>query len=100
MVGFYGFIKARREPQRGPAKHYRAALPQPIGVGKGVSWGVGHAPRPLQKSEKYFAGKYHKYHKYHPIKGLGERRKLPQWGPRCSGRKWILCIFQVRKKPS
>ena len=48
-----------------------------------------------------FSGKYHKYHKYHPIKGLGERRKLPQRGPgQRSSRKWILCIFQVRKKPS
>ena len=48
-----------------------------------------------------FSGKYHKYHKYHPTKGLGERCKLAQRGPgQSSGRKWILCIFQVRKKPS
>jgi len=27
--------------------------------------------------------------------------KLPQWGPgRSPGRKWILCTFEVRKKPS
>ena len=33
--------------------------------------------------------------------GSGERDKLPQRGPGQSpGRKWILCIFQVRKKPS
>jgi len=32
--------------------------------------------------------------------GLGERRKLPQRGPGWSpGRKWILCISEVRKKP-
>ena len=38
---------------------------------------------------------------HHPTKGLGERCKLfqrvPGWSP---GRKWILCIFEVRKKPS
>ena len=37
---------------------------------------------------------------HHPTRGLGERRKLFQrdlgWS---SGRKWILCIFEVRKKP-
>jgi len=32
---------------------------------------------------------------HHPTKGLGDRRKLPHRGP---GRKWILCIFEVRKK--
>jgi len=34
---------------------------------------------------------------HHPTRGLGERRKLPHRRP---GQKWILCIFQVRKKPS
>ena len=34
---------------------------------------------------------------HHPTSGLGQRRKLPQWGPgRNPGLKWILC----RKKPS
>jgi len=32
---------------------------------------------------------------HHPTRGLGERRKLLQ-----RGRKWILCIFEVRKRPS
>jgi len=37
---------------------------------------------------------------HHPTRGLGERRKLFQRGPgRSPGRKWILCIFEVRKKP-
>ena len=70
----------------------------------GVSGGCGArppSPPKKKKSGKYFSGKYQKHHKYHPIKGLGERRKLPQRGPGQSpGRKWILCIFQVRKKPS
>jgi len=30
-----------------------------------------------------------------------KHHKLPQWGPGwSSGRKWILCTFEVRKKPS
>ena len=38
---------------------------------------------------------------HHPTRVLGERRKLPQKGPgRSPGQKWILCIFQFRKKPS
>ena len=37
---------------------------------------------------------------HHPTRGLGERRKLPKRGSgRCPGRKWILCIFEVRQKP-
>jgi len=33
---------------------------------------------------------------HRPTRRLGKRRKLP--AP--AGRKWILCIFEVRKKPS
>jgi len=54
-------IQARREPQWGPGNHYRAALSQPIGVGKGegVSGGCGaRAPLSPQKSGKYFSGNY------------------------------------------
>jgi len=36
----------------------------------------------------------------HPTRGPGKRRKLPQRGPgRSPGRKWISCIFEVRKIP-
>ena len=41
---------------------------------------------------------------HHPTRGLDrlvERRKLPGGGPGwIPGRKWILCIFEVIKKPS
>ena len=38
---------------------------------------------------------------HHPTSGLWECRKLLQRGPGHSpGRKWILSIFEVRKKPS
>jgi len=35
---------------------------------------------------------------HHPTRDLWKHRKLPQRGPRRGpGRKWILCIFEVRK---
>ena len=38
---------------------------------------------------------------HHPTRGLGERRKLFQLVPgQSADRKWILCIFEVRKKLS
>ena len=76
----HSLTQARREPQRGPGKHYRGALsPQPHSV--------------YLEIETPKASRWRK-------RGLGERRKLPQRGPgRSPGRKWILCIFQVRKKP-
>jgi len=38
---------------------------------------------------------------HHPTRDLGERCKLPQRGMgQNPDRKWILCIFQVRNKPS
>jgi len=37
----------------------------------------------------------------HPTIGSGDHRKLPQRDSgRSPGRKWNLCIFEVRKKPS
>ena len=37
---------------------------------------------------------------HHLTRCLVERRNLPEWGlGRSPGRKWILCIFEVRKKP-
>ena len=67
---------ARREPQRGPGNHYRAALSQPIGVrkgGRGSQWELlGMSPPPPKKKKigkiffgqlscKFweFSGKYH-----------------------------------------
>jgi len=38
---------------------------------------------------------------HHPTRGLGERRKLfQQCLGQSPGQKWILCVFEVRKKPS
>ena len=78
--------QARREPQRGPGKHYRGALSPPFsrsrrrGRREGGTWG--------------------EVFPHHPTRGSGKRRRLPQRGPgRSPCRKWILCIFQVRKKP-
>ena len=79
--------QARREPQRSPGNHYRGALSQPHSVcaeikPTGRKRGVGCPP-------------------HCSTRGLGEHRKLPIGGPgRSPGRKWILCIFEVRKKPS
>ena len=68
-------LQAHREPQWGPVNHYRGALSQPHSIMCRDREG-GMSP-------------------HHSTKGLGEHRQLP------SGvRKWILCIFQVRKKLS
>jgi len=37
---------------------------------------------------------------HHPTRGLGERHKLPRGLEQSPSRKLILCIYEVRKKPS
>ena len=72
-------------------------------MGQWGLWGTCPPPPKKKNRENIFRANTRRglsYHKYHPIKGLQERRKLPQRGHGQSpGRKWILCIFQVRKKP-
>jgi len=93
VLGFWGTsiprspvpTQARREPQQGPGNHYHGALSQP------------HCPCTQIESEATWGG----VSSHHPTTGLEDCHKLPQQDPWWSpGRKWILCIFRVRKKPS
>jgi len=82
-------VHARREPQRGPETHYRGALSQPHSVCAEIE---------TLKGGK--GGNVGRVSPHHPTRRLGEYRKLPQRSPgRSPGRKWISCIFEVRKKP-
>ena len=63
---------------------------------------ISYAPRSRRRRHRE-GGTMGRSVPHHLTRGLGERprRKLSQWGPgRSPGRKWILCIFEVRKKPS
>jgi len=73
----------RRAPQRGPRKHSRGALLQPRFVGTKLETSTGRKHGDGVSSR-------------HLIKDLGKHRKLPQ---QILARKWILWIFEVRKKP-
>ena len=83
-------VQARQEPQRDPGNHYCWAVTQPYSVGAEI--------KTLKASrEETWGG----VSPHRPTKGLGERRKLPQLASGQSlGLKCILCIFEVRKKPS
>ena len=61
---------ARREPQRGPGKHYRGALSPPFCM----SW--DREAEGVEREETWGEVSTH-----HPNRGLGERRKLSQRGP-------------------
>ena len=77
--------QARREPQRGPGNHYRGALSQHHSVCSEIETGR------KRKEGCLLAIRL----------GVWGRHKLPQMGPgRSPGRKWILCTFEVRNKPS
>jgi len=72
--------QARREPQRDPGNHYRGAISQPHSI--------------CDESEETWGG----MSPHHPTRGLGA--SWASW--RSTGRsrppKWILGIFEVRKK--
>jgi len=75
--------QARREPQRGPGKHYRGAL-SPLFC---LSWDRDAEDVKRRKCIGEMSP-------HHPTSGSWERYKLPQRGPgRSPGRKWKLCIF-------
>jgi len=59
------YSQARREPQRGPGKHYRGAL----------------SPSPILYVLRSRDDTWGEVSPHHPTKGSGERRKLHQRGP-------------------
>jgi len=80
--------QARRELQRDQGNHYRGALSQPRSVCAEIE-----TPKEGNRGNAWGWVSPH-----HPTRRLGEHRKLPYRGPgRSLGRKWILCIFEVRK---
>jgi len=82
---YLSHCQARREPQRGPGKHYRRALSPP-------------PPHSVCLELETPASRGRKRGERCPLTirlgGSGERRKLPQRGPGPRpGQKWILTIF-------
>ena len=86
LNGWEGCSQAHWEPQRGRetiiAGTYHNLIP--------------YAPR-LRWQRCRDGGNVRRVFPRHPTRGLAECRKLPSG---VSGRKWILCIFDVRKKSS
>jgi len=83
---------------------YNDFRPVESGAGKALSWGPitvsvlrrDQGAKCAEREETWGGMAPH-----HPTRGLGECCKLLQWGPGQSlGWKWILCIFEARKKPS
>ena len=75
--GLHPGLSRATQPQRGPGNHYRGALSQPHSV--------------CAENEETWGG----VSPHHPTRGLGERRKLPQWGPgRSPSRKWIYAYLR------
>jgi len=89
-MGAFRCEQARRELQRGPRNHSRMALSQPHAVCAEIE--TMKASRGRKRGEGVHLPSN---------KESGERRKLPKQGPgQNPGQKWILCIYDVRKKPS